>query len=249
MNQTKPLLDAVKRELKHQGKTYRDVAAVLGLSETSVKRLFSEQSFNLKKLDRLCESLGIEFSDLVRSMEQHAQRVSQLSLEQEKELVSDIKLLLMAHFLISGWTFQEIVATYDVGELEGVRLLARLDRMKFIELFPGNRVKLTVASDFSWIEGGPIEQFFRAQVQTEFLESQFSSPGAYRAFRSGMLSRRGNAAMIHRLDRLAREFLDMCADDESLPIDDRFGTSLLIAFRPWGVSVFESLRKVQGKVF
>ena len=248
MAQTKPLINALKTELRKQGKTYRDIAYVLGLSEASVKRLFSEQTFSLDRLDRICELLGMEFSDLVRVMEQATQLTTHLSLQQERELVSDIKLLLMAHCLMSRWTFSDVIENYDISELEGVQLLARLDRMKVIQLLPGNRVKLMISKNFEWIGGGPIQRFYEDKVQSEFFNSSFSGPGEYRVFQSGMLTRTSNTEMIRRLKRLANEFNEIGIDDESFPMDERFGTSVLIAMRPWGVEVFESLRRSKDKV-
>ena len=249
MTQTKPLIEALKRELKRQGKTYRDVAGAVGLSEASVKRLFSEQSFSLAKLDRICEWLGLEISDLVRMMEQATELITRLSLAQEQELVSDIKLLLMAHFLMSRWTFPEIIDTYAISEIEGIRLLARLDRMKIIQLLPGNRVKLMISSNFEWRDHGPIQQFYRDSVQTEFLDSSFAGAGEYRVFCSGMLTRNANSEVIRKLKRQAGEFNQMCVEDESYPLTERFGMSLLIAIRPWGVAAFESFRKSAVRKF
>ncbi len=249
MAQTKQLIDALKRELRRQRKTYHDTAGVLGLSEASVKRLFSERTFSLERLDRVCEWLGMEISDLVRVMEQATQLTTQLSLQQEQELVSDTRLLLMAHFLMSRWTFSEIIETYDVSELEGIQLLARLDRMKFIQLLPGNRVKLLISKDFEWIKNGPIQRFYEDKVQSEFFDSSFAGPGEYRVFESGMLTRNSNAEMMRRLKRLTHEFNEISIDDESFSLDERFGTSVVIAMRPWGVKVFESLRRSKAKEF
>ena len=97
-------------------KDYRDVAGVLGLSEASVKRLFSEKSFSLARLDSICRLLDLEISDLVRKMKQAIQLTTHLTLQQEQELVTDTRLLLMAHFLISRWTFPEIIETYDMHQ-------------------------------------------------------------------------------------------------------------------------------------
>lgn len=249
MAQTKALIDALKKELKSQGKNYGDIANVLGLSESSVKRLFSERSFSLVRLDYICESLGMEISDLVRIMEKNALLTSQLSLRQEQELVSDTKLLLMAHFLMSRWTFTQIIETYDISELEGIQLLARLDHMNFLQLLPGNRVKLMISKDFKWIVNGPIQQFYVDKVQAEFFDSSFSDPGEYHLFLSGMLTRNSNARMIQRLKRVASEFNEISSDDESLPLDEKFGMSMLMALRPWGVEVFESLRRNDAKKF
>jgi DNA-binding Xre family transcriptional regulator len=243
MSQTRAIIAALKKELRKQGKTYRDIADVLDLSEASVKRLFSEHAFSLDRLDRICEMLGMEINDLVRLMEQAMELTSRLSLQQEEELVSDIKLLLLAHCLINKWTFQEVIENYDISELEGIQLLARLDRMKIIQLLPGNRVKLLISKDFEWIEHGPIQRFYEDKVQSEFFDSSFLGAGEYRMFQSGMLTRTSNMEMIRRLKRVAREFNEINAEDEVLPMSERSGISVLIAIRPWGAKVFESLRK------
>lgn len=247
MPQTKSIIAALKRELRKQGKTYRDIANVLNLSEASVKRLFSEHAFTLDRLDRICEILGIEINDLVRLMEQAMELTTHLTLQQEEELVSDIKLLLMAHCLINKWTFPEVIENYKIAELEGIQLLARLDRMKIIQLLPGNSVKLLISKDFEWIEHGPIQRFYEDKVQSEFFDSSFLGAGEYRMFQSGMLTRTSNLEMIRRLKRVVREFNDINSEDEMFPMSERSGTSVLIAIRPWGVKVFESLRKNKTK--
>jgi DNA-binding Xre family transcriptional regulator len=249
MAQTKPLIDALKKEIRRQGKTYRDIAGAIEISEASIKRLFSERTVSLERLDRICEFLNLEISDLVRIMEQDIQLTDQLSPQQEKELVSDIKLLFMAHFLMNRWSFSEIIENYDICELEGIQLLAKLDRMKIIQLLPGNRVKLMISKNFEWISNGPIQRFFEDKIQTEFFDASFNSPGEYRVFLSGMLTRNSNAELIRRLKRLDHEFGEMSIDDDSFRMDEKYGTSLLIAMRPWGAEVFESLRKSSPKKF
>lgn len=243
MPQTKPIIAVLKKELRKQGKTYRDIAVVLGLSEASVKRLFSEHAFSLHRLDRICEMLDMEINDLVHLMEQDMELTTRLSIQQEEELVSDIKLLLLAHCLINKWTFQEVIGNYDISELEGIQLLARLDRMKIIQLLPGNRVKLLISKDFEWIEHGPIQEFYENKIQSEFFDSSFLGTGEFRLFQSGMLTRTSNMEMIRKLKRVAREFNEVKTEDEVFPISERAGISMLVAIRPWGAKVFESLRK------
>jgi DNA-binding Xre family transcriptional regulator len=48
-------VDTLKQELRKQRITYRRVSEALELSETSVKRLFSEEAFSLKRLEKICE--------------------------------------------------------------------------------------------------------------------------------------------------------------------------------------------------
>jgi DNA-binding Xre family transcriptional regulator len=243
MSQTIALVDTLKRCLKAQSKTYADVALALELSEASVKRLFAERSFSLERLDRICAFLNMEISDLVKSMELQAEKTTELTENQEKELAADMKLLLMANLLLNCWNFQEVIETFKIEELEGVRLLARLDRMKLIDLLPGNRVKLKISRNFAWRGNGPIQQFFEQQVQMQFFRSNFAASGELRVFANGMLSRHSNQEIQRRIKRLKAEFLALLAEDEALPMEERFGTALVMAIRPWEPDQFTVLRR------
>ena len=243
MSQTRPLIDTLKLELRKQRITYKQVSEILDLSETSVKRLFSEEAFSIKRLEKVCELLHLDISDLVHLMEKNIDLTIQLTHDQEAELVSDVKLLLVTLLLMNKLQFAEIVAIYDISETEGIQLLARLDRMKIIELQPGNRVKLMVSQNFKWIADGPIQHYFESRVQLEFLDSSFNQAGEFRIFVSGMISRTANAEIIKKIQHLAQEMNDMNIESESLPLEQRFGTSLMMAIRPWEINVFEELRR------
>jgi hypothetical protein len=180
-------------------------------------------------------------------MERNIELTTQLTLDQEKELVSDIKLLLITLLLMNKLQFSEILGIYDISEPEGIQFLARLDRMKMIELQPGNRVKLMISQNFKWIPNGPIQQFFEDKVQLEFLDSSFNEAGEFRVFVSGMISRNANAELIKKMQYLAQEMNDMNLASESLPLEERFGTSLMMAIRPWEIDVFQDLRRSQDR--
>jgi len=96
MTTTSGLVEVLKRELKSHGITYAQVARKLNLSEASVKRMFSRRDFTLKRLDQVCQLTQGEFSDLAHALAREEKLVSRLSLEQEKEIASSIKLFLVA---------------------------------------------------------------------------------------------------------------------------------------------------------
>ena len=247
MSQTRSLVETLKQELRKQRITYRQVSEALDLSETSVKRLFADAAFSVRRLEKVCELLHLEISDLVHLMQKNIEFTTQLNREQEEELVSDIKLLLVALLLMNKLQFADILATYDISEPEGIRLLARLDRMKIIELLPGNRVKLMISQNFRWLPDGPIQKYFESKVQLEFLNSSFNGPGQFRVFVSGMISREGNAEIIRKIQHLAQEMHEMNIESESLPLEQRFGTSLMMAIRPWEIKAFEELRRTSDQ--
>jgi len=243
MPQTKLIVDTLKQELRKQGINYRQVAQTLDLSEASVKRLFAENSFTLARLAQICEMLHLEIADLIHQMERNIDLTHQLTLAQETELVGDIKLLLMAHFLMNKFEFKEIIDIYDISETEGIRLLAKLDRMKIIELLPGNRVRLMISKNFTLLPGGPIQRFYEMVVQSEFFNSSFDASGEFKIYVSGMFSRDANTEIIRKIKRLADDAHELREDSESLPLSERFGCSLIMAIRPWEVDVFDQLRR------
>ncbi|SDW34589.1 helix-turn-helix domain-containing protein [Marinobacter mobilis] len=242
MAQTTAIVDALKKALKEHGLTYQQVAEALDLSEASVKRLFAERQFSLKRLDQICAVMGLEISDLVRGLEPEP-RINQLAVEQERQLVSDISLLLVAICTLNRWTFQQMLEHYTLSETEVIQRLATLDRMGLIELLPGNRIKPLITHDFHWQKNGPIQDFFESHVQTDFFNCRFNRPGELRLFLNGMLSPRSNEVMQQKLRRLALDFRHCHQEDLSLPLDQRFGMSLMMAIRPWEVSVFQQYRK------
>ena len=243
MPQKIALLDTLKREIRRQGYTYADVAKALDLSEATIKRSFSLKSLSLDRLDAICQWLGMEISDLVQRMEGQQTRLNELTEPQERALVSDIKLLLVALALLHRWTFEEILSTYQITEIEGIRLMARLDRMGVIELLPRNQVRLRVSRNFGWLPNGPIQRFFEEHVQNDYFRSRFVGPGEKRVFLSGMLSRRANVEIMRRIEKLAMEFNLLVREDENLALSERFGTSVVLAMRPWEPSVFAVLRR------
>ena len=79
------LVEVLKRELRSRGVTYAQVARKLGLSEASVKRMFSRREFTLKRLDQVCQLTHSDFSDLARTLQREETLISQLTAVQEKD--------------------------------------------------------------------------------------------------------------------------------------------------------------------
>ncbi len=100
------------------------------------------------------------------------------------------------------------------------------------------------SKNFEWIPNGPIQRFHEQKVQSEIFNSSFNGEGEFRIFVSGMFSRPANAELIKKIKRLAEEANDLKTDTESLPLDQRFGCSLVMAIRPWEVKIFDQLRRV-----
>jgi len=243
MAQSRRLIEALKRELKLRGMTYRQLAQGLGVAESTIKRGFAGGRLDFERLDAICELLSLELEDLIRPPEDSGTGLDRLSRAQEEILIGTPKLLLVAYLVVNRWRFEDIVATYDVSEHEGIRLIAELGRMKLAELLPGNRIRPLFGTDFSWRTDGPIERYFRAQVQGQFLESSFDGEGALRLVRMGDISSATLGQIAVRLDGVGRLFDDLAREDRRLPGDATRGTLMLLAIRHWEFHVFKALER------
>jgi len=243
MTTTSGLIEVLKRELRTRGITYAQVARKLNLSEASVKRMFSRRDFTLKRLDQVCQLTQGEFSDLAQALAREEKLVSQLSLEQEREIASSIKLFLAAVCVLNHVGPDQIVALYDITKPECVQLLVKLDRVGFIRLLPNNRIRLLVSRDFKWLPDGPIQRFFREHAHGDFFRSSFDRPDEHMVAVNGMLSSASSAIIIERLKRVAREFSELHNNDLKLPPSERSAMSLLVAIRHWELQAFVDLRR------
>lgn len=243
MTEISLLITALKRQLKLQGKTYGDVAKVLGVSEASMKRLLSTGRFSLERLVELSNHLGFTLAELAQEANQASARLRTLTAAQEKELVADERLLLVAVCAFNQWTFGDIVATYRVSEHQCVQYLARLDRLGLIVLLPQNRFRLNIARDFDWLPQGPIRHFFKQQGLPDFLDCDFNHVSEDFYFSSAMLTEAAFEKMQSELRQLRLKLADYHAESLASPRTKRRGTGLLLAMREWEPAAFSHLRR------
>ena len=238
------IIDTVKRELKARGMTYKTLAGELDLSESAVKHMFSTGNFSLRRLDDICAVLELGIGDLVDISESQEPKIEALSEEQEMEIMSDMRLLLVAYCLLNYWSFDEIIERYDITPQQGVKYLRKLDRMGFIDLQPGDRVRLLLANNFSWRKNGAIERFFRSRVQDEFFSHDFQDDESFRIVKNGMLTRRSMLQIVDKLRATGDLFDDTTWEERKLSAEDRKGTTMVLAIRHW---FFEGFRHLERK--
>ena len=243
MAKSAAIIDVLKQALKTNGLTYAMVADGLGMSEASVKRMFSVKHFTLDRVDAICALMNIDFIDLLHLFNQTQHRISHITFEQEKELVAELKLLLVAVCVRNHLTFEEITAIYDIDEADCIRCLARLDKLGLIELLPKNKIKLRIKEDFCWLPDGPIEQFFEKVVQKDFLKSRFAKAHERRIFLTGLLGRSSQDIILRKLDELTKEFSQLHKQDVGLPMSEKSNIGIVLAQRPWELSVFSGLHR------
>lgn len=239
MAQIPALVTALKKQLKASGLTYADVAQALDLSEASVKRLFADQHFTLERLEGILALVGLEITDLLEVVHRDRHRLEQLTVEQEEQIARDLELLIVAVSVIHGFTFEELLTFYNFSEHLLIQKLAALDRLKLIDLLPGNRIKLRIAPNFRWIANGPIQQFFLGRVQEDFFNSRFDQNTEKLLVLNGLCSHATNQEIQERMQNFVTEISQLAKSDATLPLGQKFGNTLVLAIRQWQYSLFE----------
>lgn len=243
MADTRILIDVLKRELKANKRTYAELAAALEMSESSVKRMFSVKEMPLSRIDDICRFLGTDFVSVSRWVLEATPELTELSYEQERGVVSEPLMLLVAICVLSYWRFEQIVETYDLTEAQCVTCLAALDRLGVIELKPLNRYRLKVAKTFRWRSDGPIRQYFLTHIVGEYFGGRFDQAGETLLMVHGNINRSAAPAFVGRLTRLGQDFGAQHLADQKLDSSFRDGYTMIVGFRRWEFSAFNAMRR------
>ena len=237
------LVATIKRELKAQGLTYKDVARALKVSEASVKRVFASERFTVARLAQVSLLLGMTLAELLQESTSSLPPLDTLTREQESQLVSDDKLLLVAVCSLNHWSLNDITSVYDIPKQEAVKRLRILDRLGLIELLPGDRIRRRAKRDFDWIPDGPIRSYFSKQGLNDFLEGPFNPTDESLDFANGMLTRAAQAELKLELRRLRGKLVTLHEQSIPAPLSDKDGIGLLLAIRQWEPPAFRRMRR------
>ena len=243
MSTTADLITALKKELKAAQMTYADLARALGLAESSVKRMLARGDLPLSRVDAICRALKIDFAELARRVADAQPLLAELTLEQERAVVADKKLLVCAICALSQWTLEQVCAAYRISEAEAIGCFAQLDRIGIIELRPLNRYRLKLAKTFRWRPHGPVMDYFREHAVLDYFSGGFDHPGEGLLLVHGSISRALAPSFLERMQKVAQDFAQQHQADQKLPEKDREGYTLLLAMRSWEFEAFAAMRR------
>ena len=237
-----PLIVELKRALKENGQTYADVAVALGLSLASVKRLFSSGSFSLGRVEQICRLVELSLAELATRAEERTASRQKLTLAQEREIVADPRLFLVTWLLLNRTPFDRIVAEFTLTEREVLRYCIRLDRLRVIDLLPGNRVKLLVDRHFNWRSDGPVQAYLFDRLLQEFLSARFAGPTDEFYFHGGSVTDSTLSHLRKAIRAAAAECVDIIERDRRA-LAKRIGVGFALALRPWNYTGFSRFRR------
>lgn len=239
---TRAIVETLKKVLKARGMTYADLALALRVSTPTIKRLFSQRTFTLERLEEILKVLELDFHELARMSHGRRTGPAELSVEQEGALAKDARLFSVFWLLCNEWRFEEIVSEFRLGAAQITSYFARLERLRLIDWRPSNRARLRVPKHYVWRTGGPLRKAYGLKVVTEFMRARFDAPHDAFHFEAQELSAESAIVVKRRLERVAAEINELVEIDAATPAKKRVTLGVLLACRPWSISIVHALR-------
>lgn len=244
MGQVDQFLSSLKRALKAKNIIYKDLARSLNLSESSIKRILSDKTIGLDRLEEILKATDISFAEVCKMANFEQENVGYpLTEDQEFKLSQDKKLVHLLVLLTSGSTLKRIEKEYEITPAEMSALLLKLDRLKIIELHPNNRIKFLISNGtIQFRKNGPIGKMIMDHVKSNYLKSNFDAEEEY--FRMGTFefSKSSIQKMKKKLDKLLLELEQESTVDSELK-EKTHDLGIVLSFRPWVNDSLDVLKK------
>lgn len=249
MSQVDQFLNALKRAIKAKGLTYKDLSKMMNLSESSVKRVLTDKSLSLDRIEIICEQCDIQFSEVCRLADfSNEEGPKKMSSEQESGLSKNPRLLHLFLLISDGYTLKKIVKTYEIQDPELTQLLLQLDRLQLIELHPKNRIKLLFPSTgLLFSRDGAIGKTLFSQLQSQYLKYDFKQNQDFLRFTQIHFTQEMLAKFKKKLEKITAEALEeshlLAKQKDGLP-----SSGFLLAIRNWKHSTLDSIKKRERKI-
>lgn len=230
--QSQLLKNALKQEIRRRGFRYQDIAEHLGISVMTVKRHLNSDRVSIEAIEDICACLGLTFIELAELAKNHEVAENRdLELEQECALATDHALGLVRFLLYSGWTVEEIMEEYAIDATSLVGFLARLDRLKLIELQPGNRVRIRGARTIEWRTGGPMRQVIERDIRQNFMTLPFADTTEYFGYETVFVTEDSLLQLEEQMRQLVKSVRMLHQVDQHQSNDRKRWYTLLVAKR------------------
>lgn len=206
----------VKSALKEHRVSYSELAAALGQSESSVKRLLTKKKISMSDFEGICVFLGLSPADALLSASAGSSELAVLTRSQEEFLCRNPVTDYIFLRLMFGFPVTDVRDELRLSAPEMTKHLMRLERLDLIHTGSGKTVRVKKRGPFRWIEGGPFERKFKVpffRALSNHLESLLAGggeegpPSASELYLSESSYRNLKAEineLIHRYKRISR---------------------------------------------
>lgn len=170
----KLIFSAIRLRMKISGMTYAELAKHLNVSETSVKRYFSEERMTVDTLDSICVALQTPLDAMLAEYKKSSpENAKSFTIEQEDALAASEQLFAIYFMVAGGWGFDDIVKNHEISPAELTRTLRELEDLELVSFQTNAALLALLPIDAEWRVEGPLFKKFKAQAVHEFFDSDF----------------------------------------------------------------------------
>lgn len=232
--------------LKARSMSYAELAARMELSEPTIKRIFAQQDCKLERLLEICEILEVPLTDVLHRAGRVRGRTVKLPVRVEARLAAQPSLFHIFVLLREGIPQHVIEEHYGLSSADMFRLGQELEALGLAQLYPCDRIKITVLEPIEYRLDGPLTSLMKA-INLKFLDQAISNPSDQRRFFT--ISRRmlpDTAAFISReIDELRATIAELARQDQMVSNDEDLMTYKLAG--AWGQASYPDLLKIESE--
>lgn len=241
-NESQRLLMALKRHLKSGGWTAARIAQALSIGEATAKRWLAGKALTLDRLSALVKLCDLSLAELIRETELPATNLShELTLAQERALMTDELLALMFFTILSGYPPAETANDFQLPAPMVEAALVQLERLALIDRLSGGRVRALVDRTVIWRKA-PMRQLFEQRMKEQFVAIDFASPEAVYTSEVIKLSAQGAAMLAELIEEYRRNVQTLAQRDREISHLPAAWYTTLAVMRPLDLSGLDRLR-------
>ena len=174
---SKKLLLAIKDILKNRKIKYSEVANILDMSESGVKKLFNGNDISTNKLLRISNFLELDLAEIFQYAETHHPKENKITPELEKFFIQNIDYWLVFYNLVSeNLPPRKFAKLFKLTEKELIKYLLKLDQLDLIKFYSLDRVALPSIESFEFADKGELIRLLRIIAFEEMQECTFKNP-------------------------------------------------------------------------
>ena len=242
MNQ---VLASLRSLLRAQGLHNHNIASLLDVTERTVTRWLGGRGLTVHALQRLCAIADVTLMELFEIAGAKFQKRSvTLTKRQEQELVDNPIMALFFANICHGFPVDELLGQLGLSEADKVLALVGLEKLKLIELLPGDRVRLLVPRDVRWRENGPRNRAATESFAQIMGKIDFCDPAVMSEWSVLRLSGRSATYMREKFNILMKEIIYLAEIDRRSDGPDNEWYAVILAARQIGASPYELWRRV-----
>lgn len=235
----------LKAHLKSKKISYADLGRSLKMSESNMKRIFSNQTCSLDMLSKICAASGITMFDLI-STASHVEVLSfQLSEEAEAYFLNNFEAFIFFRNLGAALNTNEFLRTQPLSKEKQTSVLESLQKLKLIRKTKGG-YELAVSGYMDLSKTPALVKKLYDQWVPWFFEQVLNNPKSDRyslKVTSTGLSKAHKLQLLAEVEQLFDKYREIGYRDQRIASSDYESVGICIGIGPHRVGGFENRDK------